>query len=85
MTSPFPPDLSAAVTQALKSRAKSFTPPAVDSNLPGENLTCEWTEDDDGSFDTTCENKFEFTWDGPKKNGFKFCPYCGEPLKEVRS
>lgn len=26
--------------------------------------------------------EFEFADDGPKANGFKFCPYCGKKLVE---
>ena len=47
-----------------------------------ETKVCHWKHDDDtSSWDTTCDNKFQFTNDGPKENGMKFCPYCGGTLK----
>jgi hypothetical protein len=43
---------------------------------------CEWTEDtDDGSWDTACGHRFQFTDGGPKENGQQFCGYCGRSLK----
>jgi hypothetical protein len=43
---------------------------------------CQWKQDhDNGSWDTSCDNKFEFTNDGPKENEFSFCPYCGGELQ----
>lgn len=46
--------------------------------------TCAWSEDDDtGSWDTACGEKFQFTVDGPKENGFRHCPYCGRYAKVV--
>jgi hypothetical protein len=48
--------------------------------LPG---TCEWAEDDDGVWFTTCANAWVFTEGGPSENGCAFCPYCGRKLVEV--
>lgn len=45
---------------------------------------CVWTEDDDGAWDTSCDNRFEFTADGPEENDFAFCPYCGKNLTPER-
>jgi hypothetical protein len=44
---------------------------------------CEWTLDeaDYGCWSSGCGHAFEFTTDGPKENGFKFCPYCGGMLE----
>ena len=39
--------------------------------------TCEWKEDGEDCFATTCKNLFEFNDGGPVQNGFEFCPYCG--------
>lgn len=45
---------------------------------------CTWTEDEDGLWNTTCEEIFQ-TIDGtPSENSFRFCPYCGKPLEEVK-
>jgi len=46
---------------------------------------CFWVVDEtpwsDPIWQTTCDNIFEFTNDGPDENEFKFCPYCGGKLK----
>ncbi len=49
---------------------------------------CVWTLDSDewsgDSWDTTCDQKFQFTvGGGPVENGFKYCPYCGEDIQEA--
>ena len=41
---------------------------------------CIWTENDDGAFETSCGEAFEFTNAGPKENKFRHCPYCGKRL-----
>jgi hypothetical protein len=45
--------------------------------------TCEWEENEDGMWETSCENAFVFEEGGPEENGQKFCCYCGNPLKAV--
>ena len=45
---------------------------------------CQWSEDTDGAWATTCDEVFEFTAEGPKANGFKFCPFCGGELLVVK-
>ena len=45
---------------------------------------CEWSEDDDGVWETGCLNKFVFNDGGPPENDFEFCPYCGKQLKVHR-
>ncbi|MEK6884633.1 MAG: hypothetical protein AABY22_33680 [Nanoarchaeota archaeon] len=46
------------------------------------NKDCFWKENMDGWWETTCKNIFEFTNYGPRKNGFRFCPYCGKLLRQ---
>jgi hypothetical protein len=41
---------------------------------------CVWSEDND-VWQTGCKEEFQFTNDGPKENGFNYCPYCGLPIK----
>lgn len=42
---------------------------------------CQWKEDaDTWSWDTSCDEKFQFTNDGPNENGYRFCPACGKPI-----
>lgn len=45
---------------------------------------CDWTDDKFGTWLTSCDNLFQFTADGPRENGFTFCPYCGHHLKVKR-
>jgi hypothetical protein len=42
-----------------------------------DRKTCQWKEDENGPWATQCGQSFEFTYDGVKENGFKFCCYCG--------
>lgn len=43
--------------------------------------TCLWTQDvHTCSWDTACDNKYQFMADGPKENGYRFCPGCGKGL-----
>lgn len=45
---------------------------------------CHWQPDDDGIYQTTCGNQFNFQGDEkPIENGFRFCPYCGSTLDEL--
>ena len=42
---------------------------------------CQWKYcDHECSWDTQCDNKYQFTNDGPKENDYKFCPGCGKPV-----
>jgi hypothetical protein len=49
---------------------------------------CPWGKDEDGIWHPLCdkdgENQFRFTDEGPEANGFKFCPFCGRPMVEVK-
>ena len=45
--------------------------------------TCEWSENSDGQWETSCDNMFEFNEGGPILNGFKFCPYCGVAMQAI--
>ena len=50
---------------------------------------CTWEADEDGIWYAACDrasqNLYCFTEGGPEGNGFKFCPFCGRPLVEVKS
>lgn len=43
---------------------------------------CEWSENEDGQYDTSCGGCFEFAESTPEHNEFKFCCYCGGDLKQ---
>lgn len=45
--------------------------------------TCTWTEDDNGVYNTSCDESFIFIDAGPTENEMKFCCYCGKPLVAV--
>ena len=45
-------------------------------------LICIWTQNEDGVYETNCDNMFVFNDGGPVENGFRYCPYCGLELKE---
>lgn len=45
---------------------------------------CTWTLDSDPDYsvwNTECKNAFIFTEEGPKENGFNYCPYCGDAMR----
>ena len=42
---------------------------------------CQWKYcEHECSWDTQCDNKYQFLSDGPKENDYKFCPGCGKPV-----
>jgi hypothetical protein len=43
---------------------------------------CVWLENPGGCHDTQCGHAFEFTSEGIKANGFKFCPFCGKTITD---
>ena len=45
---------------------------------------CTWTQNEDGVYETNCDNMFVFNDGGPVENGFRYCPYCGLELKEAK-
>ena len=50
---------------------------------PSRSERCKWTEDDEGTWETSCGEAFEFFYCGPVENGMRYCPYCGKPLEVV--
>jgi len=45
------------------------------------NQACQWKYcESECSWDTQCNNKYQFMNDGPKENDYKFCPGCGKPV-----
>jgi transcriptional regulator with XRE-family HTH domain len=45
---------------------------------------CEWKLIDENYFETMCEEAHYFVTDGIKENGYKYCPYCGREIKEIK-
>ena len=47
---------------------------------------CVWNKtylDDRLVYSTLCGDTFEFYEGDPEDNGFKFCPFCGHPIKDA--
>lgn len=54
------------------------------SHTPKVATKCLWREDEDGNWDTDCDNK-HILFDGtPREHRMRFCCYCGKPLGERR-
>lgn len=48
--------------------------------------TCTWTHDDDeGSWDAECGERWVITNGTPEENNFRFCPGCGKTIKTIYS
>jgi len=45
--------------------------------------SCDWEQNEDGWWNTDCNNAFQFTDGSPIYNEFKFCPYCKKMLTET--
>jgi len=59
----------------------------IEAGIPFEfQKKCIWKEengiDSDGTYVTGCDNMFTILEGNPRDNNFKFCPYCGNKLKE---
>lgn len=46
-------------------------------------VTCQWTENEDGVFKTACGNKWKFIAGTPESNRMPACDFCGKPLVVV--
>ena len=42
---------------------------------------CTWKQDEDGLWNTGCDNAFFFDTGGVADNEFKYCPYCGNKIR----
>ena len=56
---------------------------ALDESAAELRKTCAWTPDEDGTWDSGCYNKC-FDTSSPSENQFRFCPFCGGNLEEVK-
>ena len=43
--------------------------------------SCQWTDDEDGNWNTSCGECFVFETGGPKENKAQWCPFCGGKLE----
>ena len=46
--------------------------------------SCLWEIDEDGCFETGCDEKHMFIEGGIQDNRYKFCPYCGGEIMEAK-
>jgi hypothetical protein len=54
-------------------------------NVNTSDKVCQWKENDEyGYWETGCKGIFEFIEGDIEDNTFKFCPYCGGKIKELR-
>ena len=44
---------------------------------------CEWTPDEDGIWETECDNLVVINEGTPLENDWVFCPYCGKVIQEI--
>lgn len=85
-------DVLDAVYKVLLQKT-SFTPPfaleVAEAIAPAlrqapSPLTCAWKENEEGTWETDCDNAFVLEAETPSKNEMKFCAYCGKVLRESK-
>lgn len=47
---------------------------------PEPERTCEWRQDENGLYHTSCGEIYETIADTREENGIMFCPYCGREV-----
>lgn len=47
---------------------------------PEPRLKCEWYQDENGLYHTSCGEIYETIADTREENGIMFCPYCGREV-----
>lgn len=63
--------------QAIKALLGYIFDAAAQKALEADSVCCWEYDPQSHSWDTACENKFQFIEGGPEENGFEHCPYCG--------
>jgi len=54
-----------------------LTDKAEAPNSSGNHQPCDWKQDDDGNWDTSCNQCVCFEHAPPFEQGYKFCHHCG--------
>jgi len=49
-----------------------------------EEAICVWIMDEEGNYETGCQEMFTIESGTATENGFNYCPYCGCELIEVQ-
>ena len=44
---------------------------------------CDWKQDGDGNWDTSCNQCMCFDYAPPNEQGCKFCHHCGHPINYI--
>jgi hypothetical protein len=74
--------LEGAITDAKEHRESADVAQYAASLQRREDATCEWKEDEDGNWHTSCDEMFTFIDGKPRENYYKFCAHCGRHLVE---
>lgn len=45
---------------------------------------CDWKEDEDGNWDTSCERCMVFEYAPPHEQGYNFCHHCGKLIHFIK-
>ena len=45
---------------------------------------CDWKEDEDGYWNTSCNQCMVFEYAPPHEQGYKFCHHCGKPIDFIK-
>lgn len=48
-----------------------------------QSSQCDWKEDDEGYWETSCRRFMCFEHAPPNEQGYKFCHSCGKPIKFI--
>ena len=46
--------------------------------------TCDWVEDEDGVWESACDEAWISTTDSskPSEHRYRYCPWCGKEIRE---
>lgn len=45
---------------------------------------CDWKEDEDGNWNTSCKQCMVFEYARPFESGYKFCHHCGKTISYIK-
>jgi hypothetical protein len=72
----------AELNERLIDRQKTLMAELV-KNSSGNRNPCDWKQDNDGNWDTSCKQCMCFDYAPPFDQGYKFCHHCGKPIKFI--
>ena len=75
-------ELKSVVLGRAASKKKASEPSAAPP-CSANCSVCDWQQEEEGQWETDCDETFEFQEGGPLDNGFEWCPYCGKKLVET--